>query len=35
LPPPFGAPTVRVFQLAQATVALAWAAQELSLAPPS
>jgi Phosphotransferase enzyme family len=35
LPPPFGAPTVRVFQLAQATVALAWAARELSLPPPS
>ena len=35
LPPPLGAPGVRAFQRAQAAVALAWAAQELSLAPPS
>jgi hypothetical protein len=35
LAPPPGAPTVRVFQRAQAAVALPWAAAELGLPPPS
>lgn len=34
LPPPAGAPTVREFQRAQASVALPWAARELGLPPP-
>jgi Phosphotransferase enzyme family len=34
LPPPSGAPTVREFQRAQASVALPWAACELGLPPP-
>jgi aminoglycoside phosphotransferase (APT) family kinase protein len=34
LPPPAGAPTVRKFQRAQATIALPWAARELGLPRP-